>query len=71
MHVMQLVYCENKDFFDDGNINTHTSSVCIVVIRINNLLVFNGITRLYICKIIGTIYNTLFFYEIMIIYITR
>lgn len=38
MSVMQLVYCENRDFFDDGSINTHTSSVCIVVIRINNLL---------------------------------
>jgi len=38
MHMMQLIYCEYQVFFDDGSINTRTSSVCIVVIRVNNLL---------------------------------
>lgn len=38
MRVTQLVYCEYQVLFDDGSINTRTSSVCIVVIRINNLL---------------------------------
>lgn len=62
---MQLVYCEYQVFFDDGSINTRTSGVCIVVIKINNLLVFNGKTRscINICKIIGAIYNKLFLWD--------